>query len=202
MNLHTYQQLPLQIDGQTKAISSLSSSDPALNTELQSLNTLHRTIISSNASNAVPPPPLPVDPKRSAQVNKMRETGNASFRKQNYPEAIKLYSLGIEMALGRPPWEPNGLVREELSQLYSNRAQAYMAGHNWAEGSVDAQCSVELKRVGNAKAWWRRGQCLVEMGRVDEARTWMAEALEFEGQEQELVQLMEEIKKKVAKGER
>jgi translocation protein SEC72 len=71
-----------------------------------------------------------------------------------------------------------------------------MAGSNWPEGAVDAQCSVELKKVGNAKAWWRRGKCLLEMSRVEEAKEWVSEALEFEGQEQDLVSLMEEIKKK------
>jgi len=199
MDIHSYEQLPLEINGSTKAISAPSSNDSGLEAELQALNSLHRTLITSDATNAVPPPPIPVNPKRSAQVTKMRETGNAAFRKQQHSEAIKLYSLGIEMALGRPPWEPNGLVREELSQLYANRAQAYMAGQNWAEGAVDAQCSVELKKVGNAKAWWRRGQCLLEMGRLDDAAVWMAEAVEFEGADQELGQLLDEIKKKQEK---
>lgn len=71
-----------------------------------------------------------------------------------------------------------------------------MAGNLWAEGAVDAQCSVELKKGQNAKAWWRRGRCLMEMGRVEEAREWIAEALDFEGQESDLVALMEEIEKK------
>jgi len=74
-----------------------------------------------------------------------------------------------------------------------------MASNSWPEGAVDAQCSVELKKVGNAKAWWRRGRCLVEMGRVEEAREWVSEALEFEGQEADLVSLMEEIRKKEEK---
>lgn len=74
-----------------------------------------------------------------------------------------------------------------------------MAGNCWAEGAVDAQCSVELKKAQNAKAWWRRGRCLLEMGRVEEARTWVSEALEFEGQEADLVALMEEIENKVKK---
>lgn len=56
-----------------------------------------------------------------------------------------------------------------------------MAMQGWAEGAVDAECSVELKKVGNAKAWWRRGRCLVEMGRLEEARKWVEDALEFEG---------------------
>lgn len=100
------------------------------------------------------------------------------------------------MASGRPVWEPSGLVREELTQLYANRAQAYMGGNLWAEGAVDAHCSVELKKAQNAKAWWRRGRCLLEMGRVEEAREWISEALEFEGQEADLVALMEEVEKK------
>jgi len=195
MDLQTFEQLPLALDGQTKAVSA-SQSDSKLATELQALNTLHRSLISSNAPNAVPPPPVPVDPKRSAQVQKLRETGNTNFRKGQYADAIKIYSLGIDMASGRPLWEPSGLVREELCQLYANRAQAYMAGSNWPEGAVDAHCSVELKKVGNAKAWWRRGKCLLEMSRVEEAKEWVSEALEFEGQEQDLVSLMEEIKKK------
>jgi translocation protein SEC72 len=199
----TFQQLPLEMDGATKAINpSTPSPDPALTSELSCLNTLHRSIQTSHAPNAIPPSPLPVDPKRSAQITKLRETGNTSFRKQQYAEAIKLYSLAIEMALTRPQWEPAALVREEASQLYANRAQAYMAGQNWPEGSVDAQCSVDLKKVGNAKAWWRRGRCLLEMGRIEEARAWVAEGLEFEGQESELLGLMEEIKQRLAKGER
>jgi len=197
MDPDTFQQLALHLDSSTKAVSG-AQADSKLAEELQTLNALHRSLITSDAPNNVPPPPVPVNPKRSAQVQKMREAGNATFRKNQYPEAIKLYSLGIDMALGRPLWEPSGLVREELCQLYSNRAQAYMGGNNWPEGAVDAQCSVELKKQGNAKAWWRRGKCLVEMGRAEEAKEWIAEAMEFEGQEADLVALMEEIEKRKA----
>lgn len=86
--------------------------------------------------------------------------------------------------------------------MYSNRAQAHMAVSGWPEGSVDAQCSVELKKVGNAKAWWRRGRCLVEMGRIEEAREWVEEGLEFEGGEGELKSLMGEIEEALARKER
>jgi translocation protein SEC72 len=195
MDLETFSQLPIALDPTTKAVST-SATDSKLATELTILNALHKSLLSADAPNAIPPPPVPVNPKRSAQIQKLRESGNTSFRKNAHADAIKMYSLGITMALGRPLWEPSGLVREELCQLYANRAQAYMAGSNWPEGAVDAQCSVELKKVQNAKAWWRRGKCLVEMGRVQEAREWVAEALEFEGQEQDLVALMEEIEKK------
>jgi translocation protein SEC72 len=197
MDPDTFVQLPLSYDPKTKTLSS-THTDPALLAELDALNTLHRSLISVH-KDGLPPPPVSVDPKRSSAIQKLRESGNTSFRKNDHVAAIRFYSLGIDMASGRPLWEPSGLVREELTQLYANRAQAYMAGNFWAEGSVDAQCSVELKKGGNAKAWWRRGRCLLEMGRVEEARRWIGEALEFEGPEADLVALMEEIEKKVKK---
>lgn len=98
------------------------------------------------------------------------------------------------MALGRPRWELVGLVREEASNLFSNRAQAHMNSGLWPEGAADAMTSVELKRLGNAKAWWRRGKCLLEMGRWREAKEWVREGLETEGNEPvELMGLMKEI---------
>ena len=108
-------------------------------------------------------------------------------------EAIKLYTFGLEMALGRPGWEPAAIVRDETSLLYANRAQAHMSIQAWPEGAVDAETSVEMKRVGNAKAWYRRGKCLVEMGRWEEAGEWVRKGLEVEGNEAELKGLMDEI---------
>jgi translocation protein SEC72 len=107
-----------------------------------------------------------------------------------------MYSIAISMALDRPAWEPSGLVREEVSGLLANRAQANMAQGLWAEGAVDAEASVEMKKVGNAKAWWRRGRCLIEMGRLEEAEAWVKQALEFEATEQDLVALKEEVERK------
>jgi translocation protein SEC72 len=191
MDLDTFQQLPLQMDGQTKIVSS-PHADSKLAEELATLNALHKQLQQANVPNQIPPPPVPVDPKRSAQIQKLKDAGNGHFKKSQFPEAIRMYSLCIDMAAGRPLWEPSGLVREELSALYSNRAQAHMGTNNWPEGAVDAQCSVEMKRQKNAKAWWRRGRCLLEMGRVDEAKEWVTEGLEMEP-EQELEALMEEI---------
>ena len=200
MDSETFNQLPLELDGTTKLIRT-AFPDAGLSEELTALNALHRSLVTaqSDALNAIPPPPTSVNPKRSAQITKLRESGNTSYRQQKYADAIRMYTLGIEMAVGRPQWEPSVLVREELSGLYANRAQSQMALHNWPEGAVDAHCSVELKKAGNAKAWWRRGKCLVEMGRLEEAEQWISEALEFEGSEQDLVDLMKDIKQAEAK---
>ncbi|KAK3935866.1 hypothetical protein QBC46DRAFT_396477 [Diplogelasinospora grovesii] len=205
-DLDTFTLLPLKIDPQSKAISSVtpggggggSNNNRALDAELAALNALHRSLHSLDAPHTVPPPPVPVNPKRSANVNKLRESGNAEFRKGRYTEAIKFYGLGLQMALTRPMWEPSQLVREEVHQLYGNRAQAHMAMQNWAEGSIDAEASVEAKRQGNAKAWWRRGRCLIEMGRLEEAREWVGKGLEVEGEEKELVEMLKDIDGRIA----
>lgn len=107
-----------------------------------------------------------------------------------------MYTLGLQMALSRPLWEPCGLVRDEVAGLYANRAQAHMALQNWVEGAMDAESSVEAKRVGNAKAWWRRGRCLMEMGRLEEAKEWVGRGLEMENNEGDLVGLLREIEAK------
>ncbi|KAM0429720.1 hypothetical protein ACHAPT_006326 [Fusarium lateritium] len=190
--------LPLQMDPQSKAISSHNASR-ALAAELETLNSLHRSLLNLETPSGAPPPPIPVNPKRTANVTKLRDSGNAEYRKGKYADAIKFYTLGLQMAMTRPMWEPAALVREEVSSLLANRAQAHMALQNWAEGAVDAHASVEARWVGNAKAWWRRGRCLVEMGRLEEARDWVKRGLEVEGEEAELVQLLKDVEGKIEK---
>lgn len=191
----TFTHIPLQMDPQTKAISSASptASPKGLQEELDKLNALNRSLLKLDTPNSVPPPPVPVDPKHSAQIAKLRESGNAAFRKGDHENAVWIYTHAIEMALIRNAWEPAGLVREEASGLYANRAQAYMGMQSWAEGALDAESSTELKRAGNAKGWWRRGKCLLEMGRLEEARQAVTRGLEFEGGEQDLVALRNEV---------
>ena len=198
-DLDTYTHLPLQIDPQTKSISAPTSKSRTLTAELEALNTLHRSLLALETPSGVPPPPVPVNPKRSANITKLKESGNTEFRKNRPAEAVKMYTLGLQMALSRPLWEPQGLVREEVAALYANRAQARMGLQQWAEAAVDAEASVEAKRVANGKAWWRRGKCLLEMGRLDEAREWVAKGLELEGQEGELAALAKEINAKADK---
>lgn len=193
----TFTMLPLHIDPTSKIVSSTYAASPALQEELDALNNLHQQF--KTLETPAPPPPVPVNQKRSANINKLRESGNTEFRKNKFAESITYYTLGIQMALGRPLWEPSGLVKDEVAGLYANRAQAYMALQNWPEGAIDAESSVEAKKVGNAKAWWRRGRCLMEMGRVQEARDWVSRGLEVEGNETDLVGLLKELDARDAK---
>lgn len=193
---------PLQMDPQSKAISVAPNTKAprALAAELEQLNLLHRAIITTTdavSQHGVPLPPIPVNPKRSANVTKLRDNANAEYRKGRYAEAQKLYTLGIQMAETRPLWEPSQLAREELAGLYANRAQAHMALQQWPEGALDAEASVEIKRVGNAKAWWRRAKSLMEMGRLEESRDWIKKGLEVEGEDSDMAALLSDITSKM-----
>jgi translocation protein SEC72 len=202
-----YNQYPIHMDPATKALSLQPCNLPpsqsaAITAELEELNVLHRSLLALDSPN-IPPPPLPLDPKRSAQVNKLRDTANTAYRKGNYAEAISLYKLAIGMAFARPAWEPVAVARDELAGLYANRAQAYMALRDWPEALIDAKASVDSKPVGNVKAWFRIGKCLAEMGRYEEARKFLHKSIDMEGKDsegaKELWGLLEEVDRALLK---
>lgn len=212
-SLHSLKLLPLTIDSSTKSLtitpsSSSSSSTTSHPTDLPAsllkIAAIHQQILSLDPPNQIPPPPQLVHPKRSAQVAKLRESANAAFKKSAFADAIKLYTLAIKMAADRPAWEPVGLVREELSVLYGNRAQAQMGLRAWVEGANDAECSVKCKPAANEKGWWRKGRCLVEMGRWEDAGAWVEKGLKIEEYkvDGELGRLGKEIRERIEGAER
>ncbi len=192
--LETYTHIPLHLDPTTKAISAISSSslDSETLTAINNLNALHTTLKTLETPNQIPPPPVHVNPKRSAQIQKLKDSASTSQRKGLYPEAVRLWSFAIDMASGRPAWEPAGLVREELSILYVARGQSYAGDSKWVEAWKDAEMSVECKAgpqqlpngqkgPGNVKAWVLGGRCLGEMGRWGEVVEWLEKGVEVEG---------------------
>jgi len=207
--LETYTHIPLHIDPQTKQVSVLSS-DKSLQGAITNLNALHTSLKSLDTPHNVPPPPVPVNPKRSAQIQKLRDTAATSSRKGQHADAIRFLTVAIDMAASRPGWEPMGLAREELALTYLSRATAHVAAQNWVEGWKDAECSTECKRgpgtgpngekiPGNAKSFILGGKCLMEMSRWSEAVEWLERAIDIEGKDdgdgRELLRMLAEAKK-------
>ena len=208
--LETYTHLPVHIDAASKHVS-VTSSDKAVQEAIATVNALHASFKTLETANNVPPPPVPVNPKRSAQVNKLRESAGQSAKKGQFQDAIRLLTVAIDMAATRPGWEPSGLAREELGLCYLARSAANAEANNWVEGWKDAECSTECKRgpqtgpqgqriPGNPRAFILGGRCLMEMSRFDEASRWLDRAIEIEGRDgpdgAQLVQLLEEAKRK------
>jgi translocation protein SEC72 len=191
--LETYTHLPLHVDPQTKQISILSS-DKSLQDAVAKVNDLHNALKNLDTPNNIPPPPMPVNPKRSAQVAKLRESAAATSRKGNHADAIRLLGVAIDMAAARPGWEPMGLAREELGLMYLSRAAANAGVNNWVEALKDSECSLDCKRApgqgpngervpGNPKAYIVGGRALIEMGRYGDAVKWLENAVDTEGTE-------------------
>ncbi|KAK7206061.1 hypothetical protein BZA70DRAFT_123071 [Myxozyma melibiosi] len=161
--------VPINFDPVTKhlSLSSTSSPDDPLATALSAVNTLHRDLINLNAD--VPPPPNQINGRLTEQVRKLKDSGNQAFKRTAYADAIRMYTLAIEMALKRPAWEAAGYQREEICLLYSNRAQAYMSTAAWGEALADSEAAIFLKR-SFTKAHYRKGKCLQNMGRLRDAK--------------------------------
>lgn len=192
-DLDTYTFIPLILDEKAATISAPkeSWSVKGLQDELPQL-----TSLATAMGGGLPPPPVPVNPARSAAITKLKENANEAYRLKNFPRALEVYTVGIKAAKERPLWEPAGLVKDELAGLYANRAQCHMAMGAWPEGLIDAKLSTTCKSGGNAKAWWRGGKCYMEMGRYEEARDWVVKGLEVEGNEEDLVKLLKDIEDK------
>ena len=177
--------LPLSIDTSGKTVSS-TSSIPGLAAALERLNAMHRSLQQLDPPSLLaPPPPQPpfINPKRSQQIAKLRESGQAALKKQSsqnvlepqgatapQSEVIKLYTLALDMALQRPVWEPQQLLREELAAIYTSRAAAYASLRGWPDALTDCRLSLEAKQQGNPGAWRIGCDALRQMGRIAEAR--------------------------------
>lgn len=215
-SLDTYTHLSLHLDPATKVLSTTKTSDTQLQEVLKNINSLHNQFKTLETANHAPPPPLPVNPKRTAQLTKLRESAKQAVQKNDNAGALRLFALAIQMATDRPPWEPAGLVREELAICYMERANVHVLNRDWVEGFKDAECSTECKRgiqqgpngqraPGNPRAFVLGGKCLTEMGKWDEAVEWLARGIELEGADgpdgKEMQRLLDEAKEGLKKKE-
>ena len=213
-SLETYTHLSLHLDPATKNLSSTKKTDSQLNEIIANTNSLHNQFKTLDTPNHAPPPPLPVKPNRTANLTKLRESAGQAVRKNENANAVRLLTLAIQMATDRPPWEPAGLVREELALCYLERSNVHFIDRNWPEGFKDAETSTECKRgkqqgpqgqqiPGNPRAFTIAGKCLMEMGRWDDAVEWLEKALDVEGDDgpdgTEMTKMLAEAKAAVVK---
>lgn len=133
------------------------------------------------------PPPNQPNPVRNAQVNRLKEEGNKYFKANNYQEAIRFYTMAVDLSSSRPLWEPLAFqyVREEQSTILSNRSAAHLALDNYVDALVDAEMVTRLKREWS-KGWFRKGKALYGMGRANEAAEAFQTGLRFDHDSEEL----------------
>jgi translocation protein SEC72 len=167
-------------DFQQPTIVSYAGTPPSpfSESDLAPLNQLARILL-TNPNAVFPPPPTPQPNERSMKVARAKEEGNKHFRKGEWQDAIKLYTLSADLAASRPVFESNIYARDELALTLSNRSAAYMSAGEFVNALVDADAVIAIKRPW-VKGHFRRGKALAAMGRLEEAREALLLGLQFD----------------------
>lgn len=102
-------------------------------------------------------------PKRKKEVNKndpeaIKEAGNKAFMAKNFDEAIKCYTVAIEITLE----EPNHIY-------YANRANAHLELQNYEECIKDCDSAIDIE-PSYTKSYYRKAKALYCSQKLDESK--------------------------------
>jgi translocation protein SEC72 len=103
----------------------------------------------------------------------------ALFKLNRRADAISRYTMAASVAIQRPPWEANQIMREELSTVISNRSAAYFEACDYIGALVDAETVISLRRNWS-KGHFRKAKALLGLGKWDEARDAVRLGLQYE----------------------
>jgi stress-induced-phosphoprotein 1 len=106
-----------------------------------------------------------------------KDKGNAAFKEQKYPEAVKYYTEAIKRG---PP-----SVNPEAHKLFSNRAACYTKLGAWNEGLKDAEECIKLAPEF-AKGYSRKGHLQYFMKEYSKAMSTYEEGLKHDPENAEL----------------
>ena len=94
-------------------------------------------------------------------------------------QAIQQYSMAVNIAVQRPPWEAQQLMREEVSMILSNRSAAFFEAGDYLSALVDAETVIQLKRPWS-KGHFRKARALMKLNRYTEAKEAIQLGLSYE----------------------
>lgn len=146
--------------------------------DLDAVNSLARILL-TNPALVFPPVPQATPNPRSMKVSQVKEEGNVHFRKGQWADAVRLYTLSAEIAATRPIFESNLYARDELALALCNRSAAYLGAKDYVNALVDAEAVIKLKTPW-VKGYFRKGKALAAAGRLDEARDTILLGLQFD----------------------
>ncbi|KAI0685891.1 hypothetical protein BC835DRAFT_1289105 [Cytidiella melzeri] len=147
-----------------------------------SLNQVSR-LLHMNPTLRCPPPPQMVTQKLSQAVNSTKDEGNALFKNGQHGAAIQRYTMAANLAIQRPPWEMQSLMRDELSMNLSNRSAAYFEAGDYLSALVDAEVVIQLKRPWS-KGYFRKSKALVKLEQFQDAKETIEAGLVYEADNQ------------------
>ncbi|KAF5384594.1 hypothetical protein D9757_007470 [Collybiopsis confluens] len=163
------------------------------NSDYINLNRLAK-ILAANPNLKAPPPANVISKNLSQAVNNTKEEGNAFYKMHKHKEAISRYTMAASIAVQRPPWESNQLMREELSTVLSNRSASFCESHDYISALADAETVISIRRNWS-KGHFRKSKALVGLGSLGEAAEALQVGLAFEPNNTELGAFFTDIEK-------
>ena len=101
------------------------------------------------------------------------------FKAKKYELALQRYTMAASIAVQRPLWESNQVMREELATVLSNRSVTFLEAGDFLSALVDAEHVINLKRQWN-KGHFRKAKALIALHEYEEARDAVKVGLQFE----------------------
>ena len=87
--------------------------------------------------------------------------------------------MAASIAVQRPLWESNQVMREELATVLSNRSVTFLEAGDFLSALVDAEHVITLKRQWS-KGHFRKAKALIALQEYEEARDAVNVGLQFE----------------------
>ena len=101
------------------------------------------------------------------------------FKAKKYELALQRYTMAASIAVQRPLWESNQVMREELATVLSNRSVTFLEAGDFLSALVDAEHVITLKRQWS-KGHFRKAKALIALQEYEEARDAVNVGLQFE----------------------
>ncbi|KAF8074605.1 hypothetical protein FPV67DRAFT_1445651 [Lyophyllum atratum] len=152
------------------------------------------TLLAMNPGLLCPPPANIVTQKVTQLVTTTKDEGNTLFKSSLHTAAINRYTTAASIAVSRPPWETNQLMREELSTVISNRSAAFYEAHDYVSALADAEAVIQVRRTWS-KGHFRKAKALLGMNRLRDAAEAVKLGLSFDPTNTELISFLAEIEK-------
>ncbi|CCH44894.1 Translocation protein [Wickerhamomyces ciferrii] len=160
--------LPITYDPITKIISINESAqnDQELKEEIDQLNRLSKDFINLNSE--IPESPEP-SKTLTPLIKKLVTSGIDAQKRGKHHDAIKQFSLAIDMASRRSRWEAFAIQLQELNLILMARCDSYIMTKNWIDAYNDADMLLGTQ-VNTPENFLRRATAASNMGRLTQAK--------------------------------
>lgn len=170
----------------------LEKCDPC-NVNFVNTNRLAHLLV-QNPNLLCPPPNNVVTQKLTQMVVSTKDEGNNLFKAGHAEQALTRYTAAAQLAVQRPPWEANGLMREELTTVVSNRSAAYYDVQDYVSALADAETVIAIRRNWS-KGHFRKAKALLGLHRLQESADAIRLGLSFEPHNAELLTFLADVER-------